>query len=99
MTLDRTARAIFLWEFLGAFALSMRYFFKPKATINYPHEKNPLSPRFAASMRCAAIRMAKSAALPANYARRSALPRPSPSRPDRAATMARVARPATISIW
>ena len=29
-----------------AFFLSMRYFFKPKATINYPFEKNPLSPRF-----------------------------------------------------
>ena len=24
----------------------MRYFFKPKPTINYPFEKNPLSPRF-----------------------------------------------------
>ena len=24
----------------------MKYFFKPKATINYPFEKNPLSPRF-----------------------------------------------------
>ena len=24
----------------------MRYFFKPKATINYPFEKGPLSPRF-----------------------------------------------------
>ena len=26
--------------------LSLRYFFKPKATINYPFEKGPLSPRF-----------------------------------------------------
>ena len=24
----------------------MRYFFAPKSTINYPFEKNPLSPRF-----------------------------------------------------
>ena len=24
----------------------MRYFFKPKATLNYPHEKNPQSPRY-----------------------------------------------------
>ena len=24
----------------------MKYFFAPKATINYPHEKGPLSPRF-----------------------------------------------------
>ena len=24
----------------------MKYFFRPKATLNYPHEKGPLSPRF-----------------------------------------------------
>ena len=35
-----------LWEFLKAHALTLRYFFKPKATINYPFEKMPLSPRF-----------------------------------------------------
>ncbi len=26
--------------------LGMKYFFAPKATLNYPHEKGPLSPRF-----------------------------------------------------
>ncbi len=26
--------------------LGLKYFFKPKATLNYPHEKGPLSPRF-----------------------------------------------------
>ena len=46
MRLDQAARSIFLTEFLQAFVLSMRYFFKPKATINYPFEKNPISPRF-----------------------------------------------------
>ena len=46
MKLDAAARALFLKEFVGAFALSMRYFFKPKATLNYPHEKNPQSPRY-----------------------------------------------------
>jgi NADH-quinone oxidoreductase subunit I len=46
MRLDQAARSIFLTEFGQAFFLSMRYFFKPKATINYPFEKNPLSPRF-----------------------------------------------------
>src|SRR4051812_35193591 len=44
--LDRTARSIFLWEFLKSFSLAMRYFFAPKATLNYPFEKGPLSPRF-----------------------------------------------------
>ena len=37
--------ALFL-EFFGAFFLAMKYFFAKKATINYPHEKGPLSPRF-----------------------------------------------------
>ncbi|MBL0849059.1 MAG: NADH-quinone oxidoreductase subunit NuoI [Candidatus Liberibacter ctenarytainae] len=37
---------LFLKEFILAFCLSMRYFFKPKATINYPFEKSPMSPRF-----------------------------------------------------
>ena len=46
MKLDRAARTVFLTEFLSAFLLSMRYFFKPKATLNYPHEKGMLSPRF-----------------------------------------------------
>ena len=44
--LDRTARTIFLWEFLKSFALAMRYFFAPKKTLNYPFEKGPISPRF-----------------------------------------------------
>ena len=35
-----------LWEFLKALALTLKYFFKPKATINYPYEKAPQSPRF-----------------------------------------------------
>jgi NADH-quinone oxidoreductase subunit I len=44
--LDRTARGLFLSEFVSAFGLAMRYFFAPKATVNYPHEKGPISPRF-----------------------------------------------------
>ena len=46
MRLDQSARALFLKEFVSAFLLSMRYFFSPKATINYPFEKGPVSPRF-----------------------------------------------------
>lgn len=46
MRLAQTAKSVFLLEFISAFFLSMRYFFKPKATINYPFEKGPLSPRF-----------------------------------------------------
>src|SRR6476659_7489269 len=38
--------SLFLTEFVSAFFLSMRYFFAPKKTLNYPFEKGPLSPRF-----------------------------------------------------
>jgi NADH-quinone oxidoreductase subunit I len=46
MRLDRTAKAVFFWEFVIGFVLGMRYLLKAKATLNYPHEKGPLSPRF-----------------------------------------------------
>ena len=46
MSLDRAARSLLLTEFVSAFVLAMKYFFRPKATINYPFEKNPISPRF-----------------------------------------------------
>src|SRR3954454_8270221 len=46
MRLDQAARGMFLSAFVSAFLLSMRYFFKPKPTLNYPFEKGPISPRF-----------------------------------------------------
>ncbi|TVV75182.1 NADH-quinone oxidoreductase subunit NuoI [Sphingomonas solaris] len=46
MGLAHLVKTFTLWEFVKAHALTLRYFFKAKATINYPHEKNPLSPRF-----------------------------------------------------
>jgi NADH-quinone oxidoreductase subunit I len=42
----RAANSLLLKDFVSAFFLAMRYFFKPKPTINYPFEKGPLSPRF-----------------------------------------------------
>ena len=44
--LDRTARSFLLTEILGGMALTLRYMFKPKATINYPYEKGAFSPRY-----------------------------------------------------
>ena len=35
-----------LIELLSGMALTLKYFFKPKVTINYPFEKGPISPRF-----------------------------------------------------
>ena len=44
--LDRTARSLLMGEIISGMAMTLKYFFKPKATINYPHEKMALSPRF-----------------------------------------------------
>ncbi len=44
--LDHAARTIFLTEIVKGMAMTLKYFFKKKVTINYPHEKGPLSPRF-----------------------------------------------------
>ena len=45
-TATQLLKSFTLWEFLKAHALTLKYFFKPKVTINYPFEKSPLSPRF-----------------------------------------------------
>ena len=44
--LAQGANALLLKEFASAMGMALRYFFKPKATINYPYEKAPQSPRF-----------------------------------------------------
>jgi NADH-quinone oxidoreductase subunit I len=44
--LDRSARTVLLWELVSGMALTLKYMFKPKVTLNYPWEKGPLSPRF-----------------------------------------------------
>ncbi len=46
MKLDQAARALLLKEFVAGFILAMKYFFKPKATINYPFEMGHRGPRF-----------------------------------------------------
>ena len=46
MRVAQAAKSLFLKEFIDAFFMSMRYFFAPKATVNYPFEKGPVSPRF-----------------------------------------------------
>ena len=44
--LDRGARTLFLAELVSGMALTFRFMFRRRATINYPFEKGPLSPRF-----------------------------------------------------
>src|SRR6478736_6338863 len=45
-TLDRVARTMLWQELVTGFAMTLRYMFKRKVTLNYPYEKGPLSPRF-----------------------------------------------------
>ena len=45
-SLARPARSFLLTEIVAGFALTLRYMFKPKVTVNYPYEKGPLGPRF-----------------------------------------------------
>ena len=42
----RALKYLLLKDFLVAFKLGLKYFFRPKVTINYPHEKGTISPRF-----------------------------------------------------
>jgi len=44
--LDRTARSFLLYELVKGLGLTFSYMFRPRATVNYPFEKGPLSPRF-----------------------------------------------------
>ena len=44
--LDRIAHRFLLLEILSGLRLTLRYFFTRKATLNYPFEKNAISPRF-----------------------------------------------------
>ena len=42
----KTIKSFGLFELLRGMFLTFKYMFKAKVTINYPHEKGPLSPRF-----------------------------------------------------
>ena len=42
----RAAKYWLLADFFKGFGVGMKYFFRPKTTLNYPHERSPLSPRF-----------------------------------------------------
>ncbi|NVJ93673.1 MAG: NADH-quinone oxidoreductase subunit NuoI [Methylocystaceae bacterium] len=44
--ISKTARAFFLTELLQGLAITFKYMFRQKVTLNYPYEKGMLSPRF-----------------------------------------------------
>jgi len=44
--IEQTTRSLFLSELAKGMAVTFRQMFKPKATVNYPYEKGPISSRF-----------------------------------------------------
>ena len=44
--IQRGMRTVLLTELVSGMALTLRYMFRRKVTLNYPFEKGPLSPRF-----------------------------------------------------
>ena len=42
----QAARGAALIDFAGAFVLGVKYMLRPKATVLYPNERGPISPRF-----------------------------------------------------
>src|SRR6478609_173733 len=96
--LAQLARSIFLTEFISAFFLAMRYFFKPKATINYPFERGPISPRFRGELALRRYPNGEERCIACKLCEATARRRPSPSRQGRGATTARGGPPASTSI-
>ncbi len=44
--INQGTKALLLGEILKGMVLTFRYMFRKRATVNYPYEKGPLSPRF-----------------------------------------------------
>jgi len=42
----QATKGAMMLDVIGAIGLSVKYMLRPKATVNYPFERNPLSPRF-----------------------------------------------------
>lgn len=87
--IKQVLRGALLLDFVGAFVLAMKYFFRPKVTVNYPFEKGPLSARFrgehalrrypSGEERCIACKLCE-AICPAQAITIEAEPRPDGSR-------------------
>jgi NADH-quinone oxidoreductase subunit I len=45
-TIKKTLKTFLLWELLVGLSITLKYFLKPKVTIQYPDEKTPQSNRF-----------------------------------------------------
>ena len=82
-------KSFLLLEIFKGLGITLKYFFKPKVTINYPYEKGPISPRFRGEHalrrypngeeRCIACKLCE-AICPAQAIKIEAEPRPDGSR-------------------
>ncbi len=97
MNIAQGVKSLFLIEFVKAFGLTMRYFFAPKKTLNYPFEKGPLSPRFRGEHALRRYPNGESAAFACKLCEAICPAQASPSKRDRGATTARGAPRATTS--
>src|SRR5919108_1190301 len=85
----QAAKGALMLDMLGGFMLGMKYFVRRKATVNYPYEKGPLSPRFRGELalrrypngeeRCIACKLCE-ATCPAQAITIESEPRPDGSR-------------------
>ena len=62
-------KAFFLMDFVRAYFLAQRYFFKKKSTLNYPYEKGKLSPDLEENMHSEDTLVERSVVLAVNYVR------------------------------
>ncbi len=44
--IKRIIKSFTLWELFKGLGVTLRYFFRPKVTVQYPEEETPVSPRF-----------------------------------------------------
>ena len=44
--IEQSTKSLFLSELMKGMAITFRQIFKPKATVNYPYERGPISARF-----------------------------------------------------
>ena len=89
-------RSFLLLELGKGLFLTLKYFFRPKVTINYPYEKGSLSPRFRGEHALRRYPNGEERCIACKLCEGSARRRPSPSRPSRARTEAG-AQPAMTS--
>jgi hypothetical protein len=99
MSLMRDFRPLLLVEFISAFGLAMRYFFKPKPTLNYPFERTRSLLDFEASMPCGGIPTVRNAASHVSCVKLSAQPRRSQLKQGLGGTTGRGALFVMTSIW